>query len=216
MDESAARRWSGRAAAEAASAEVFDAIAAELMDVLPGSHFADTLRAVASDERRHAALAARHAPADAAPPAELTLPSWQGATPAIRLLEQVTFLLAAGETFAVATLQTALDGPTRPEIRATLQSILSDERRHADIGWQLVEAIAGTLTPQDRAAAAQPVSRAAFLASYAAIRVAPSVSDPAHGVLSTDEVSACVNPVLRTEVWPRLVSLGLAARRTKA
>jgi hypothetical protein len=203
-------RWASRADAEAASALALEALAAEVAELLPGSALPDDIRAVADDERRHARLAASLAPASEAPQ-PLGMPTWRGGHPITATLERAIFLLAAGETFAVATLSAAAAGPLHAHVRPILEAILADERRHAALGWVVVAELASALPPEARPNAALAATRAAGLAAVGAVRSAPEAADPHWGVLDAAQVRARVQPLLEGEVWARLEALSLAA-----
>jgi hypothetical protein len=192
----AAARWSARAAAEAASADRFDQIAVLLPAHGVPDPLVDRLLSAAADERRHASICAEIAqafPNPTAPdPRALGLPTLRGATPAARLAEELTFLLAAGETIADA-----------------LRQIQADEVRHAALGWALLDALR-TSAP-DAEAWAPALSRMGALVVFGAIDGAPERGIPTWGVLDRGTVRRQAGAALSAQIAPALARRGLWA-----
>jgi hypothetical protein len=209
----AAARWSARAAAEAASADRFDQIAVLLPAHGVPDPLVDRLLSAAADERRHASICAEIAqafPNPTAPdPRALGLPTLRGATPAARLAEELTFLLAAGETLAIALLDAAAAPPCAPTIADALRQIQADEVRHAALGWALLDALR-TSAP-DAEAWAPALSRMGALVVFGAIDGAPERGIPTWGVLDRGTVRRQAGAALSAQIAPALARRGLWA-----
>lgn len=209
----AASRWSARAAAESASADRFDQIAVLLPAHGVPDALVDRLLAAAADERRHASICAEIARTlpdpTASGPRALGLPPLRGDTPAARLAEELTFLLAAGETLAISLLDAAAAPPCAPAIADALRQIQADEVRHAALGWELLDALRASAP--DAEAWAPALSRMAALVVFSAIDGAPDGGAPTWGVLDRARVRRQAGAALHEQIAPALARRGLWA-----
>lgn len=143
--EHAAQVWAHRACAEAASAQLYDALANWLRDHQPASQFVWELRDAAADERRHSTLCERRArelgwsdplPAGTQPLATAALP--------LRIVQaQLVITLCIGETLNAALLQHELATSRDAAERTLTRELLRDEVRHARLGFRWLEDAAG-------------------------------------------------------------------------
>jgi hypothetical protein len=213
MADAAAARWVSRARAEAASADHFELMARRLHDAGLTSELVDRLRAAALDERRHATLCDDVACSLGSPAAPRTdnalgLPPLRGATAAARLVEEVIFLLAAGESLAIALLREAQQPPCEPSIAAVLAQIEADEQLHAALGWELLDALAAA-HPAEAPSWSALAPRMAVLVQLGAEATAPPADHRRHGVLGRQAVSVVCGHTLATRVAPALLRRAL-------
>lgn len=140
LHRAAADRWLADALAEHASIAAFADLALHLLHHgAPASLIADVQAAIA-DEIRHAeaafALASRFAGRPVGPG---PLPVRSVPVPSLaRLAADTVRHGAVGESVAAATAAARLAVATDPEVRAALQQVVTDEARHADLGWRIV------------------------------------------------------------------------------
>jgi hypothetical protein len=212
MDDVTAR-WLGRARAEDASAVVFDRMAAQLIGLDPDlAPLADALRDAAGDERRHAEIcrgvAGAARPPDG-PDDTLTAPSIAGLDAAGTLAAAAIYMLAAGETVALALLAEAQQPPCAKAIASALRQIEADERRHAELGWALLDALA-VRTTTDRRTLARALSQQAVRVVLAAEAAAPDDAElRPWGVLSRAETRRLAMAAISGAVAPQLARRGL-------
>ncbi len=126
--------------------------------------------------------------------------------------------VAIGESLAGALLSTSIDGATDPVARALLASLLSDEIRHARLGWYYLAWRAPRWSATERQRLATSVGRdvARMEVRFASGRDAPRGSKRASralGVLDTDRQRNAILEVMEDQVVPGLDALGLDASR---
>jgi hypothetical protein len=154
--EAARTNWMERMASEHASARVFGALVAGMMNAgLPADEtyrVADMVR----QELDHARLCARVLVSlGAQPVAELAelppVPEHADATPLEAVLRNVISIGCCSETVAVALVATEREQAGPPPVRRVLDQILRDEIKHSRFGWRLVSRLAPSLSPRERA-----------------------------------------------------------------
>jgi 1,2-phenylacetyl-CoA epoxidase catalytic subunit len=215
----AAAAWPMRAAEELRSALIYRALATASRAALPA--FADRFASVAREEVGHARLCAsvgdqlRAAPPhyDARPVRDRLerVPDPQARTVALVVAE-----VAIGETISMTMFRESRRATTEPLTRAAIESILADESRHQQLGWDALAA----LGPGD---AAQRDATLALAASEQQIAVpalrfleAGEAFDPAWASLGVVEPSRRVEAFyagVEQLVIPRLDELGLDGAR---
>ncbi len=209
----AASRWASRAHAEDASADHFEALADRIGGLGVPAVLADRLRIAASDERRHA-IACRNVverlggTVGPAPTAALGLPPGLGTDPRTVAAEEVTFLLAAGESVAIRLLEAARAEPCADWVSAAITPILGDERSHAKLGWDLLDALVA-LDASVVATWSQVLPRMAVFVGFGSVASAPEAGDRVHGVLDKADVERVVKAALARDVAPQLGRRGL-------
>ncbi len=209
----AASRWASRAHAEDASADHFEALADRMVDLGVPAVFADRLRIAASDERRHA-VACRNVVERLGgvlgprPSGALGLPPGVGTDAHTAAAEEVTFLLAAGESVAIRLLEAARAEPCADWVSATITPILGDERSHAKLGWDLLDALV-LLDASVVAAWSQVLPRMAVFVTVGSVAAAPEAGDRVHGVLDKADVERVAKAALARDVAPQLGRRGL-------
>jgi hypothetical protein len=151
--------WPMRAAEELRSALVFRALtrAAHAVGGALWDGFGAAFRRVVDDELRHVRLCRAVGDALGAPP-----PAWDrsplrprlAALPSPRLRAGALLLVEAaiGETVSSLLFRAGRRAAVEPLTRAALTSILTDEVRHAQLGWTALEALWPTLDDGERAA----------------------------------------------------------------
>jgi hypothetical protein len=151
--------WPMRAAEELRSALVFRALtrAARAVGGALWDGFGAALGRVVADELRHARLCLAVGEAFDAPP-----PTWDrsplrarmAALPSPRLRAGALLLVEAaiGETVSSLLFRAGRRAAVEPLTRAALSSILTDEVRHARLGWAALEALWPELDSGARAA----------------------------------------------------------------
>ena len=216
----AASAWPMRAAEELRSALIYRALSRAAASALPA--FVDRFAVVAREEVGHARLCATvgaqlgvAAPAyDSAPVrARLArLPDARARTSALVVSE-----VAIGETISMAMFRESRRATTEPLSRAAIESILADEARHQQLGW---EALAALATPDALDTIAAEVT--ATLAFSEQQIAAPSLRflergdtfDPAWaqlGVIHPERRVEAFYAAVEQLVLPRLHELGIDA-----
>jgi hypothetical protein len=217
--------WPMRAAEELRSALVFRALsqAARAVGGALWSGFGAALGRAVGDELRHArlCLAVGHtlgAPSprwDRAPVSArlATLPALRSRAAALLLVEA-----AIGETVSSLLFRAGRRAAAEPLTRAALSSILTDEVRHARLGWAALTALWPSLDGGERAALQREA--ATGLGGLERTVALPSLQrlergepfDPALGALGVLAPAARVDAFYQAVerlVIPRLVQLGL-------
>lgn len=208
-------RWLARTHAERGSAVAMDLIADRLASRLSGaSRVVRAVERVGEDERRHAHLCEGVLTRLGVPvPASTELPSLpltESGDFLVGLLENVVFLLCAGEAIAVPMLREAAARATAPGIAEVLSEIARDEARHAALGWVALDAVVAELSPEQVREAAQPASRQAVRAVLAARAVGDAGEHgAAWGLIDGERAFVLAKEVLKREVGPQLHARGL-------
>ena len=214
--------WPMRAAEELRSALIYRALAAASRTALPA--FADRFAAVMREEVGHARLCATvgarlgaSRPTYDPHPVRARLAALPD--PAARVLSLVVHEVAIGETISMAMFREGRRAATEPLARAAIESILADEARHQQLGWDALAA----LGPSD--AATRECTRALATAeqqiAVPALRFleAGEHFDPAWAALGVIEPERRVEAFYQAVeqlVIPRLDRLGLAGAQAWA
>ncbi|WP_181234501.1 ferritin-like domain-containing protein [Enhygromyxa salina] len=173
----AASAWARIAACEAASADVFEALANHLDALAAPAPFADDARSFASDERRHAhlawAIARTRNPAVVMP----TIPPTSSPTSVAQLVEHTIQGGCVGETLSALELEHMAAACSDPAIASTLATIAEDEARHAEHAWMLLAWLLRRY-PELR-----PLAAATFARASDPIRLDVDIDLDAHGLL---------------------------------
>jgi hypothetical protein len=140
----AADAWPLRAAAELRSALVYRALAAASVDALPA--FAARFAIVMREEVAHARLCATVGARLGAPPPEYNAEPVRArlkplADPRERTIALVVHEVAIGETISMAMFREGRRATTEPLTRAAIESMLADEARHHQLGWDALAAL---------------------------------------------------------------------------
>lgn len=166
--------WTRRACLEWASVPAFCELARQLEVCGAPAELVTRARAAAQDELRHAALSAEIAAAIGQPYGlSLDPPVVKERAPAtgrdglVRLAVEsfVDGCLGEGTAAAIAAREADLAGS--PPIAGALRTIAADERRHADLGWAIVE-WAAAASPADIGPALRRATDVTRSASHAA------------------------------------------------
>ena len=214
--------WPMRAAEELRSAMVFRA-AAQAAHRIGEPHLAAALWSVARDELRHVRLCAAVGMKLGAPAPKYDLTTVYARLAALRsprrrLLALLLVEAAIGETVSTALFRAGRRTTDESRSRAALTEILSDEVRHARLGWRALAILLPTLDAAERA----------FLELEARRSLAMLEQEVAVPALIRLEVNAAFDPMLarlgvlspasRVEafyqaidrlVLPRLTALGI-------
>ncbi len=145
MSERAAHEWQRRAAAEMRSAGLAAELAARAIRIgLP--QLASPLFRAAEDELQHASDASLVAAELGAGGIVLDVEDLSFARepggPLDDLFVPALQSLAIGETLAVPLFRAMATAATEPLAKRALNRIVSDEARHAALGWRVVDAVA--------------------------------------------------------------------------
>ncbi len=153
----AVHTWRGRMLNEYGSAQVFDALAADLDDAGFDAHLGGQCRHFAEEERHHGALCAAVVLALGEEPRGIVpvraeYPAHGDAPPRAGALRNVIHVCCLSETVAVSLIGAErLQMPVGP-LRDLLTRIYADEIGHARFGWKVLERIAPTFSAEERAA----------------------------------------------------------------
>ena len=214
--------WVRRAHEELKAAMSFTLLTRELLTVgAPPDVLARVARAV-GDEVRHAeilrALGSRYLGAEArGPPGMSVEPSALGDHPRLLASLHAVTLCCVSETIASVFIEASHEAAVSPSVRASLGIVLADEVEHGRAGWAylsslrddraVMAAVQGAMVPMVRKALA-------CWLDFEAITLPDGA--PEHGLLSNDEVRACVITALRDLVLPGLSQVGLDVRAATA
>jgi hypothetical protein len=130
-----------RAELELRGAAAFTVITQALVDLRADARIVDLSARAIAEEIRHSdiylQLASDYAGASLPRPevAPIEVPAHEGVEPEVRRLLHVVGMCSINETMACAFLELSLAGAKPPSVRAGLREVLSDEIRHARIGW---------------------------------------------------------------------------------
>jgi hypothetical protein len=209
-----ASTWDYRARSEVEAAARFARLTGELAtDGAPGSVVSGVCEA-AADERRHAELCAELCRAHGGEPnleereasrigrAELSLRE--------RLLWEMVSVCCVGETMNAALLGVSLEGATDPAVRRTLHALLTDEVRHARLGWAYLASARSENTGSFVAEILPLVLEASVEPElFSAQTVTLSDALRERGELSMERRRRLFVETLDTVVFPGLSSLGV-------
>lgn len=194
-----------------------DSLADRLATLAPDAEgITRALRRAADDERRHHArcMEVLEMLGDDQPLPERgpSLPLSDSGDLRIGLLEHVAFLLCAGEAIAAKLLKAAAEGATVPEVVALLEEIAHDEKRHARLGWAVLDTVLALLDDEERALASTVVPRQVIRAAVAARAMGPADEHArAWGLLPGDEAFDIAKAVVSERIIPELRSRGVWA-----
>jgi hypothetical protein len=130
-----------RAELELRGAAAFTVVTQALVDLRADARIVDLSARAIAEEIRHSEiyleLASDYARASLPRPemAPIEVPAHEGVAPEVRRLLHVVGMCSINETMACAFLELSLAGATSATVRAGLREVLSDEIRHARIGW---------------------------------------------------------------------------------
>jgi len=217
-----AQTWARRAHEELKAAMAFTLLSRELLaagavpDVL-----ARVTRAV-SDEVRHAeilrALASRYLGQEAPWPPGMDLPPESpGEPPRVLASLHVVTLCCVSESIASVFIEASHEAATSPSARASLGVVLADEVEHGRAGWVYLASVREdrtVMTAVQRAMVSMVRKAVESWFDFSAI-VLPDGA-PEHGLLSNEEVRACVVTALRELVLPGFSQLGLDVTEASA
>jgi hypothetical protein len=219
----AAAAWPLRAAEEARSEAVFREIGRVAVAERVDPVFQARIDQAADDERFHAELCVEvgaelgaPSPRYDATPVERRLAALPSGLP--RLLALLTVEVAVGETLSCALFKEGMQRAKEPLTRAALSAILRDEAKHAQLGWNLIEALAPRLDGRDRAFLQEEVRLQ--LGALEQVHAVPALRSleqgldfdsalESLGVLHPEVRVAAFYEALERRVLPRLEALGL-------
>jgi hypothetical protein len=215
----AAAAWPLRAAEELRSALIYRALTAAARTALPA--FADRFATVAREEVGHARLCAtvgqrlRAAPPryDAGPVRERLA---RVPDPRARTVALVVAEVAVGETISMTMFRESRRATTEPLTRAAIESILADESRHQQLGWDALAALDASDDVQREATLALAASEQQIAVPALRFLEAGEAFDPAWASLGVVEPSRRVDAFyagVEQLVIPRLDALGLDGAR---
>ena len=211
----AATAWPMRAAEELRSALIYRALAAASCTALPA--FTQRFVCVMHDEIGHARLCARitarlgmqRPTYDASPVRARLAPLTDSTTRTIAL---ATSEVAIGETISMAMFRESRRATTEPLAHAAITSMLADEARHHQLGWDALAALGPSDTMQREATAALASSEQQIAVPALRFLERGDAFDPAWAALGVihpeRRVEAFYNAVEKLVV-PRLTELGL-------
>jgi hypothetical protein len=134
--------WARRAAAELGAGGAFAVVERELVELGAEPVVLDLARRAVADEPRHAELCRRLAEAyggspvaAAAPLDDVPMPRHEGADPVLRRHLHVVAMCCINESIACAFVEACLADAAGPLVAAIHREHLSDEIRHARVGW---------------------------------------------------------------------------------
>jgi hypothetical protein len=213
--------WARRAHEELKASMAFALLSRDLLAVgAPADALARVSRAV-GDEVRHAeilrALASRYLGEDVPwPPGMPLAPEPPEAPPrALASLRAVTFCCVS-ETIASVFIEASHEAATSPSVRASLGVVLADEVEHGRAGWVYLASARddGTVMAAVQGAMVSMVRKAIECWFDFDAVILPDGA-PEHGLLSNDEVRACVATALRDLILPGFAQLGLDVREAE-
>lgn len=203
-----AQRWLHAALIEHASIAAFERLARVLAELGAPTSLIERARAAIAEEDCHARDAFSLAAAYGGPewgPGTLAVPDEP--TPAIDALALETFVDGCvGETSAAREAAAALVRCEVPAVRAALERVASDERRHAELAWDILAWLLPRTSKEGRQAIAAVSPRVGSTPGEE-----PSFAR--HGWLTRAEEQAVVLAAWREEIGPRRAAL-LGTRRS--
>ena len=218
----AAAAWPLRAAEELRSALIYRGLARSAASALPA--FAARFATVAREEVGHARLCATvaaqlgaDAPRYDARPAQQRLADLPD--PRTRTLYLVAGEGAIGETISMAMFRESRRGATEPLSRYAIESILADEARHQQLGWEALAVLGGSDALQR--AATEALAASEQQVAVPALRFLER-NEPfdrawcALGVIHPERRVEAFYSAVEQLVLPRLTELGIDAARAWA
>ena len=130
-----------RAELELRGAAAFTVVTQALIELRADSRIVELSARAIAEEIRHSdiyfELASHYARAALPRPevAPIDVPEHAGVSAELRRVLHVVGMCSINETMACAFLELCLDGATSGKVRAAVREVLSDEIRHARIGW---------------------------------------------------------------------------------
>jgi len=214
--------WPMRAAEELRSALIYRALARASRTALPA--FADRFALVVHEEVGHARLCAMvGARLGAATPTYDARPVRERLAPLVdaraRTIALVASEVAIGETISMAMFRESRRGTTEPLTRAVIESILADESRHQQLGWEALAALGPSDTLQREATHALAASEQQIARPSLAFLERGDAFDPAWaalGVIHPERRVEAFYAAVEQLVLPRLRELGIDADRAWA
>lgn len=219
----AAAAWPLRAAEELRSALIYRALARASASALPA--FTPRFAAVAREEVGHARLCATvgaqlgaTAPSYDARPVRARLA--RVPDPLARTLALVVGEVAIGETISMAMFRESRRATTEPLTRAAIESILADEARHQQLGWDSLTALAARGASALDAISAEATTALAFSEQQIAVPALRFLErgdafDPGWaqlGVIQPEKRVEAFYAAVERLVLPRLAELGIDAQ----
>jgi len=214
--------WPLRAAEELRSALIYRALAHASRTALPA--FTSRFERVVHEEVGHARLCAEIGARLSAPrpvynagPVRTRLAPL--ADPLTRTIALVTSEVAIGETISMAMFREGRRAATEPLTRAAIESILADESRHQQLGWDALAALGPSDTLQREATAALAASEQQIARPALAFLERGEAFDPAWsalGVIHPERRVEAFYAAVEQLVLPRLRELGIDADRAWA
>lgn len=224
--EFARAAWPLRAAEELRSALIFRALAEAARSTMDRD-WSERFAAAASDEVRHAHLCATVgerlgaiAPTYDATPVRRRLKTFSD--PLRRIAALVIAEVAIGETISMSLFRAGRHATSEPLSRAALESILADEVRHQQLGWQGLDELWPRLDSVERDALQLEATRAlAASERHIALPVLRRLEagdhfDPARaalGVLDFEVRAETYYSAVEKLVIPKLSRVGLDGQR---
>ena len=214
--------WPLRAAEELRSALIYRALARASRIALPA--FADRFDGVAREEVGHARLCATigeelgAAPPryDAAPVRARLAPLGD---PRERTIALVTAEVAIGETISMTMFRESRRAATGLRARAAFASIVADESRHHQLGWDALEALGASELVAREASRAFAASEQQIARPALELLERGEPFDPAwceHGVIEPQRRVEAFYAAVEQLVIPRLERLGVDGKRAWA
>ena len=211
--------WPLRAAEELRSALIYRALARASRNALPA--FADRFEAVMREEIGHARLCATVGAAlGASPPVYDAAPVRDRLArvvgPLARTISLVVGEVAIGETISMTMFRESRRATTEPLTRAAIESILADEVRHQQLGWDALAVLGPTDAVQHEATRALAASEQQIAVPALRFLEAGTPFDPAWAALGVIEPEKRVEAFYRGVeqlVVPRLDRLGIDGTR---
>jgi hypothetical protein len=232
----AARAWPIKAAEEDRSQAIFIELLAAAHEVGLTAALKARLSGARDDEARHVRLCTHVGRTLGAPRPKLDRSGVAervarvGPSAVARLLSLTSIEVAARETISCALLRAAAARATEPLTQWALHSILRDEGRHAQLGWECLEIVVPSA--EDAALSGLRVQLPVALAAIEQVTAAPSLKQldrrapfderlEALGVLAPQTCVQAFYEALEQRVLPRFDALGLGgtdawARRYRA
>lgn len=211
----AAFAWPMRAAEELRSALIYRALAHASREALPA--FTERFARVMHEEVGHARLCSQLAsqlsgarPTYDARPVRARLAPLRD--PLARMIALATSEVAIGETISMAMFRESRRATTEPLTRAAIESILADEARHQQLGWDALAALGSSDTMQREATAALAASEQQIAVPALRFLERGEVFDPAWaalGVIDPERRVEAFYAAVEQLVVPRLNELGI-------
>jgi hypothetical protein len=214
--------WARRAHEELKAAMAFTLLSRELLAAGAVPDVLVRVTRAVSDEVRHAeilrALASRYLGQESPWPPGMDLPPEPpGEAPWVLMSLHAVTLCCVSETIASVFIEASHAAATSPSVRASLGIVLADEVEHGRAGWAYLASVRDDRTVMaavQRAMASMVRKAIESWFDFGAI-VLPD-GTPEHGLLSNEEVRACVVTALRELVLPGFSQLGLDVTEASA